>query len=319
MAYGVNCAIEWTNMSPQAWAGKFTQIKRSTLLQHYDYARAVCPIYKQRARWAIIKIDGCEAGLVQIFEAGTLWGFVHAITLDRGPLWFEGFGGFAHIQAFFAEFARLFPSRFGRWRRILPEVEVSPMFAAMMKNIGYKRRPGPDYQTIWLDLRPSQEALRSTLKGKWRGWLRKAEKSALHLETDLTGACAPWLIEGYLADKAVKKYDGPSPEILKALIRVFAENGALWIGRAMIGSQAVAGILILIHGTSATYQIGWTTAAGRAHGAHHLLLWKALLYLKENKVDYIDLGGVNDDGAAKIKTFKEGLGGDLSRYAGFYC
>ena len=33
------------------WEARFSRIRRSTILQSYDYARAVCPIYGQRARW----------------------------------------------------------------------------------------------------------------------------------------------------------------------------------------------------------------------------------------------------------------------------
>lgn len=48
----------------------------------------------------LIEIDGKEAGLVQMFEAGILWNAIHGIIIDRGPLWFEGFGNAMHIKRF---------------------------------------------------------------------------------------------------------------------------------------------------------------------------------------------------------------------------
>lgn len=315
----MECKIEWLNIAPEVWEDYFRRIPRSNLLQHYSYARAVCPIYRQRARWALIRADGKEAGLFQILEAGALWNIFHAVILDRGPLWFEGYGGFAHIQAFFAAFAREFPARLGRKRRVLPEVEASPMFAQMMEGLSYAQMDAKEYETSWIDLRINEETLRSRLKKNWRGTLKKAEEAGLDIQWDRAGIYTDWLLDGYARDKAEKGYDGPAPEILRALIAHFSKTGDAHIARAVMGGEAVAGILILSHGRSATYQIGWTTSKGRDVGAHHALLWKSLHYLKEREITDFDLGGMNEKSAKNVKKFKDGLGGVSARLAGFYC
>jgi hypothetical protein len=113
----MQCTIEWNGMDLATWSGYFNPLRRSTLLQCYDYARAVAPIYGQRPRWGLIRIDGKEAGIVQMMEAKFMG--LHAFTIDRGPLWFVGFGGVAHIRIVFDELNRQFPRRFGRRRRVI--------------------------------------------------------------------------------------------------------------------------------------------------------------------------------------------------------
>ena len=66
-------------------------------MQDYHYAKALAPLYGQRPRWGIIEIDGTPAGMFQMMEVSMLWGAVHALMLDRGPLWFDGCGGEDHL------------------------------------------------------------------------------------------------------------------------------------------------------------------------------------------------------------------------------
>ena len=43
-----------------------------------------------------------------------------------------------------------------------------------------------------------------------------------------------------------------------------------------------------------------------------------MIALKDKGIKELDLGGVNDETAAGIKTFKEGVGGTLVRTVGHY-
>ena len=54
--------------------------------------------------------------------------------------------------------------------------------------------------------------------------------------------------------------------------------------RADIGRERLAGMLFLIHGQAATYQIGWTTPTGRETNAHHLMLWRGIEELQQRGV-----------------------------------
>lgn len=314
----MDCEILWNTLSPQAWEERFAKIPRSNLLQSYDYARAVCPRQRLRGRWGLITIGGAEAGIVQILETGVFKNALHAVILDRGPLWFEGFDTAAHIESFFRYFNRAFPRRIGRRRRIIPEIPDTPEMRAIMDAAGFRRLARPGYQTIWLDLGRGSEALWENMESSWRNKVRKAEKAALAAEWDYEGKEIPALLSFYQSDKAKKGYDGPSVPLLRSLANSFLENKGLVAGTAKRQGRIVAAVLIFRHGTAATYQVGWSTDEGKETAAHNFLLWQAAAVLKDKGLKHFDLGGANDESAQGVKAFKEGMGGETITLAGHY-
>jgi lipid II:glycine glycyltransferase (peptidoglycan interpeptide bridge formation enzyme) len=78
-------------------------------------------------------------------------------------------------------------------------------------------------------------------------------------------------------------------------------------------------MLFLVHGEAATYQIGWVGDAGRDLGAHNLLLWQAILKLRERGVRVLDLGGVDTARGAGLARFKIGTGGEVVTLAGVFA
>lgn len=306
-----HCNIDWNKLNFPEWEQRFKTLKRATLLQSYPYAQTVAETEKQKSRWGVIKINDTEAGLVQINEAGLFKNLIHAVILDRGPLWFEGFGNAEHIAAFFKEFNRQFPNRIGRKRRIIPETDMD------LTPLGFEST-NTSYETIWLDVTKPEEELRTNLKKNWRGTLQKAEKQDFTLEWDSKGELYTWLMQNYAVDKEAKGYDGPSVKLLKSMAKYHLPRGELLIGRASLNGNAVAGILILCHGAGATYQVGFTTNEGRDNGAHHLLLWQALGVLKFKRIRDFDLGGINDETAKGVKQFKTGMGGQTVTLSGLY-
>ncbi len=315
----MNCTIIWNNLSVPEWEERFARLSRSNLLQSYSYARAVCPIQKQKARWGVIFIDGAEAGLVQILEAGILWNIIHGVLLDRAPLWFDGFGGAVHIKAFFEEFNNQFPKRFGRKRRIIPEIEDGAAARGLLQQTGLScANENAGYQTLWWNLNLEEEQAREKLKRKWRGHLNKAERSELEIEWDDTGKFYSWLKAQYIADKKTRGYNGASPQTLDNLATFSTQDNPMIIGKAYKDGLAIAGVMFLKHGQSATYQVGWSSGLGRTYCAHHLLLWQARSMLKNKGVQSLDLGGINDETAAGVKKFKQGTGADEISLIGHY-
>lgn len=311
-------AIHWNTLSTDQWDERFARIPRSNLLQSYDYAKAHCPLERQKARWGLIEIDGREAGLIQILEASLLWNLFHAVMIDRGPLWFDGFGNAMHVKRLFAELARQFPARRGRKRRILPEIADGPAIRKMLEQNGLTRLDRPGYETIWLDLTPPLEDLRVGLKSNWRNKLNKAERAGLSVSTDISGAVLAWLLATYDRDKTERDYGGPSPAFLRNYLPLLAGKDRLIVLRALIDGEPAAFISLAIHGRSATYLAGWSSPAGRDAAAHHLLLWQGVKMLQNRGIKELDLGGVNDEDAKGIKTFKEGLGGTVVCLVGHY-
>lgn len=320
----MECNIEWNRLSVDDWNAYEARVQKQSLLQCPAYAKAMREVHQQGARYGLIKIDGAPAGLCIIQEVGLFKNAIHAISLDRGPLWFEGFGHKAHWIAFNKALNNEFPKRFGRKRRYMPELELKPAYQAWLSDTGWSlSKKSKPYQTIWLDLREDAEFLRKNLKQKWRNSLNKSEKSGLHLDLDETGASLEILLKRYMADRLQKGYAGASPKMIRSLSKHMIENKDFCLLNALDGDGAaaqnvVASILVFKHGNSATYQVGWSGDYGRTTNAHYFLLWQACLNLKKCGVDYFDLGGVNDDGAASVKAFKSGLGGQEFALIGQY-
>lgn len=309
----MECEIIWNKLDAEGWQARFDTLPFATVPQSPPYAQAAAACYGQRSRRGLILIDGQDAGMVQIQEAGLFRDFIHAVILDRGPLWFAGYGTPEQQRAFFTAFNSAFPRRIGRRRRIIPELPDNTENRALLAGLGYRRLARPGYQTSVLDLAPALETMRASLDKKWRNALSKAERSDIDIEWDTGGAALSAMLAGYARDRREKAYRGASVPLLRILA---AEQGL--IGTARLDKRAIASILILCHGRSATYQAGWTTDAGRQNAAHHLLLWDGLARLKARGFTQFDLGGVNEESARHVKKFKDGLGGTARTLVGHY-
>lgn len=318
-----SCKITWINnksytASTNIYVEYCKKVNVLNFLQSSLYAASQRTLKNHGARIGLIEINGEEAGLIQILEIGVFKNLFHALILDRGPVWFDGFNTADNFKSFMIEYKRHFPKRWGRKMRIIPEITDSPDIQSFMIDQGYKRQTGSGYQTALLDLTQNEDALRAGLKKKWRGSLQQGEQKGVEIDWDNKGLLYPWFMEGYLIDKIEKGYDGPSADLMNALASAAIPNGDMLIGHAHKNGRDLGAILIFCHGRSATYQIGWTTTAGRDNRAHHLLLWNALLTLKQGNIKIFDLGGMNDDTASNIKKFKAGLGGKMLTLPGLY-
>ena len=289
-------------------------------MQSYDYARSIVPMLGQKPRWAQIEIDDCIAGLVQISEVSALWGLVHGVMLDRGPLWCAGYGSHAHFEAFIKVYSTLFPRRLGRKRRILPEVAQGSEIDNIMTRYGWRKKDNAGhYQTLWLDLTQSEGGLRKNMRKSWRQSLIKSEKASLEMTWDDTGKSLPLFTKRYALEKASKAYTGTSPQMLACLSKACFRDGNALIGTAFLDKTPIAAILILKHGVSATYQASWShPSKARPTCAHHRLLWESALKLKSQGIKDLDLGGFNDETAKSLKTFKAGIGAYDFKSAGLY-
>jgi hypothetical protein len=313
------CNIHWNSLTPQQWQDHLGKTRRAPLLQDARYGVAMARQNRQQTRCGLIMIDGVEAGLVQILEAQAFGRLLHAPILDRGPVWFEGFGADDHWRAFLERLQKDMPRRPGRRRRIMPELEDSDRTRTWMSDLGFK--PIKDitgYRTFWLALDKEYDALRNGLKQKWRNILNKAERSDIATSWHYDPQNLRPVLEGYHRDKQEKGYTGPSQRTLLELAKHFMPGRDMLIGHAFSGEDMIASVLIFIHGASATYQVGWTTRQGRHSGAHHLLLWQACSRLQSRAILDFDLGGFNDDQANGLYKFKAGMGGKETLLVGAY-
>lgn len=311
------CEIFWNTPSCMFWEEDFSRISRSNLLQYSQYGNAAARLNYQKIHRGTIMLGGREAGLLQVLEAGILRGAIQGVILDRGPLWFDGFGTDADFTAFLQAFRAQYPKRFGRKIRFIPEMPPSPAVKQTLLQCGFQAS-GEDYQTAWLDLRQSKDMLRAQLAKNWRGSLSRAQKSNLEIVISDQGAHYDWLLRHYALDKQARGYNGVSVKLLNALAREFLVGKNMLTASALLEGVPIAAIVVFIHGSSATYQVGYTSETGREKCAHHLLLWEICTALQERAVYDFDLGGVNEGQANGLHAFKKAMGAQIVTTCGLY-
>ncbi len=184
------------------------------------------------------------------------------------------------------------------------------------------------YATVLLALDDEPEVLRQRLPRNWHNRLNAAEASALKVErVGNKPAQYQWLLDREQALQQQRGYRALPKTFIPAYQAAckaspdkddVSKADALFTLRADLDRSPVAGMMFLRHGDAATYHVGWSDAAQRLPGAHNLLLWQAMLQLRQAGVRRIDLGGVNTGRSAGVARFKIGSGGDVVVLAGTY-
>ncbi len=166
-----------------------------------------------------------------------------------------------------------------------------------------------------IDLVPEPDALRTAMHGKWRNRLRQAEAAGLRLRSSGKPGDWEWLLEKEASQAKSRGYRGWPPEAVRCW---HALGGTVHAEVAWRGRTRLAGMLFLIHGEVATYQIGWSGDDGRRCGAHQIFLWRAMTGLRGRGVRRLDLGTVDTDSAPGLARFKIGAGAAV-RPLGLTC
>ena len=166
-----------------------------------------------------------------------------------------------------------------------------------------------------LDLSGSTEDRRARLRQKWRNRLKAAEGAPLRVtRQNMPLDSDHWLLR---ADTAQQKQRLYATWPRKLTLAYAAENpSAAKLFQAFEGRDVVAAMLVLTHGTSATYHIAHSFVRGRQLGAHNLLMWSAMEWLAAKGVSSFDLGVVNTEDASGLARFKLGTGADVQRLGG---
>ncbi|HAE01368.1 MAG TPA: hypothetical protein DCL95_21860 [Rhodospirillaceae bacterium] len=293
--------LDWESPDEETWRHRITACGRSTAFQSWSWGSASVAVGDADGlHRAYILKKGRPVGLVQVFEQKRLGLFTLGQVL-RGPLFFHPVMPEDRIAALLAVRSH-YP--LGRLKRlsVLPELPHGPATLALLREAGFHNVLAA-YDTAWLDLKQPLDTLRAQLRQNFRNQLRRAEAhdTRCAIEEDPRP-----LLARYDAHRAKMGYSGPSRAMLSSLP---AQDG-LCLQAYDPDDQVLAGVFFVLHGTAATYQVGWTSPQGRACHAHNLLLWRALPALVDHGIRHLDLGGLNWDKAPGVAHFKAGLGGE---------
>jgi hypothetical protein len=318
---------------------------RAPLQQHWAYGSALQDFGARCLRCMVMQ-DDQPLALAQ-FLVRRYAGLLEIALCTRGPVWLDTLQSPSATPT--DEQRELRRAAHRLIRRELPLhglrlVLFSPdLTDAGAAGVDKLQRVMTGYATVLLALDDEPEVLRQRLPRNWHNRLNAAEASALKVErVGNKPAQYQWLLDreqalqqqrGYRAlpktfipayqaackaspDRDVVNQDAVNKDAVNKHDANKAD--ALFTLRADLDRTPVAGMMFLRHGDAATYHVGWSDAAQRLPGAHNLLLWQAMLQLRQAGVRRIDLGGVNTGRSAGVARFKIGSGGEVVVLAGTY-
>ncbi len=307
--------IEWNGASEADWRRTLEACGRSTVEQTWGHGVASAEIGFAVDRGIVVAADG-PVGLVQAITK-RFFGLATVTQIIRGPLWVEGGIGDAekaqvlgHLRGRYTK-GRL---RFVYW---VPEMADSPDARRMMRETGL-RRVVTGYSSAWVDLAPDEDRILEKMSSQWRNMLRRGAEAQLSIRMSNGGRDLDLLLQNYDTERRQRRYRGPSGGFIKALVEGTGVRGDIVVASAYREKSFLAGVLVIRHGASATYQAGWTSTEGRDARAHNTLLWRCMQTLRKQGVRWLDVGGLDTTNAAGIARFKLGLGGEVFTLAGSY-
>ncbi len=303
--------VEWGTQDTHAWDAAHAQAA-GALQQDWAYGSTMLVSGGTVIR-AVIQAEGQTVGLAQCVVRR--FGHLGGVALcTRGPLWLQALSGKDKAHAY-RRLRQTMPVKGLRFLFVTPDEPSGD-------NLGLSsiKRVMTGYSTALLDLTPAMPDLRAGLEKRFRPPLGRAEKSDLTVHRVGTNVGQyRWLMDAEQQQRDNRGLQGMPLHFVDAYIASRKQPGHNVLTlRADIGRDRVAGMMFLLHGQAATYQIGWTNDAGRDAYAHNLLLYKGMEALKERGIRSLDMGGINTGRSAGIARFKITSGAQVVTLAGTF-
>lgn len=303
--------ILWNQIDYPSWDDAHASCS-GAMQQDWAYGTSLKALGVEVHRAEVI-LDGETVALAQFIcrRYGWLVGFA---LCTRGPLWLKPLPATDRARIY-VELKRSLPMKRPRFALFSPDVQ-DPADQSLSR----LTRVMTGYSTVLIDLTQTAENFRAGMEGRWRNRLVASEKAGLNIvRTGANPAHYQWLLEEERAQRQSKGFHGLPIAFVESYIHSRSQTAkTMLVLRAEHKKDKVAAMLFLLHGTAATYHVGWSNDTGRDTNAHNLLLWRAFHELKERGIRTLDLGGINTRSLAGISRFKIGSGGRVVTYAGTY-
>lgn len=162
-----------------------------------------------------------------------------------------------------------------------------------------------------LELEPDLEVLRAGLDSKWRNALKKAERTGLSVSCSSTAEEVDVFCRDYEIFVRDRGFDSSvSPTLLRALHANSPEHLRPLVLSATREGRSAGAVFIFRYGSGGEYLAGIANDEGKAANSGYLLLWTAVVRLRESGARFLDLGGMHPTQTPRgIYHFKAGLEG----------
>ncbi len=307
-------------INKQEWAEHWGRIKRSNLLQSWQYGEAKRGRFLSHYNYLIIDDNGLPLGIIQILVHG-FFGLGGVARINRGPLFFSA-SEFNEdkIMNSFEAIRSLAVKKNWLYIRFAPEVLAANHAEEIFLRLGLKKIDNATpYGSMLIDLNREEDEIFMSLKGKWRNLLRKSMNCDVSVAKMTSEDNIDYLITAYNKHQEDKEFVGIPEKILRNMAKQIEPDWSFQIWGAFTkenNETPIASIVSVRHGDTCTYLVGISDDVGRRLNASYILLWNAILNAKESGCQYFDVGGVNSDTVKGIAHFKKGMGGQLYNLAG---
>lgn len=186
--------------------------------------------------------------------------------------------------------------------------------AHVLRSAGYRQIMTP-MTNATLSLHANPEKQMAQAHQKWRNAARQLDRRGLQIKTpDIRPDRLEWLLSAEKLQQKRKRYRALPDDVTRALVAASAGDALLFTANK--GNAIHAAMLILRHGTQATYHIGWSDAVGRGACAHHAMILHAAGWLTRHGVTHLDLGQIDTQNAPGLARFKIGSGATIMQLGG---
>lgn len=251
-------------------------------------------------RYKIYNPDGQFIGVLQALIKKR-YGIKYAVRVNRGPIMVKDYNTpdiIFQIMEQFKKMMGLLPVFYA------PNIEFSPYNMHLACSYKWKCWNRFGYSSGMVDLEDSVKELRKKLESKWRNQLVSAEKRGLSVIND--SVRYKEFLEIYIDDQQKKEYVGIPKEILESLFEL--EDSPLDIYYVVNEKNNILAFdIIYRQRKTAHYLVGWNSSEGRKWYLNNLLLYHAVISLKEKGISQFDLGGINYIDTEDIARFKDGM------------
>jgi len=301
--------VLWDELTAEDWAEALSRAPHCALQQDWSYGEAIRE-QGHEVRRAVLLRGGRIAAVAQLAQR-RIAGPLRMALLMRGPVWIEQADPLAE-RGYIDQLRSKMAGAVLMWTPDSAAAEDRPAAT----RCGH-HRVLTGYSTVMLDLSRGPRTLFAAAHGKWRNLVRAGMRAPLEVVTSPGRRMCEWLISANESYRRQVGYAGPTPDF----VRTYGNNAGPANRHVLIateGQQPVAGIMLHVHGRSATYYVGCTSPRGRQLRAHHLLLWRGIELMCDLGARVLDLGGIDTQAAPGIARFKLGTGGRPVTLPGTY-
>tara|TARA_B100000242_G_scaffold126304_1_gene89058 strand:+ start:5758 stop:6753 length:996 start_codon:yes stop_codon:yes gene_type:complete len=300
------------------WDRYWIEIEFSNLLQTWEYGIAKKNIFCKPIRFLIYSSDKQPLAIVQVLVYRILF-FPAIARINRGPLQItkiENDSSKVKSNLEIIKAVQLKLKKIGCFLIFIsPDLEFNNINLQAFLESGFKIRKRIYWASSKLSLKNEESQLLMQFKSKWRNMLRKSLKSDLYINSEkINLSNMKDLINEYEKFKQNKNFTGINCHFLDKLSKQNNKNWKFLLYKCFkkdkFNNKLFSGMLVsVVHGSTATYLIGFSNKVGRQNNSNYLMLWHSILDAKLFGCNWYDMGGITENTTKGIAHFKNGVNG----------